>query len=463
MGKLADDAQVPAKGTGFRGMALAHNVSSKEQVAALIEQAVSAGAKLIKQPEMVFWGGYSGYFADLDDRLWEIAWNPHAWIGPESLYRGCRSIRPESPKYLQCHRGARGRHGKNFVQPLSTLCTCTIIAMTLSGNTNDYYRIGSVASLTGIAVERLRAWERRYQFSPAYKDGKTRFYSKDQLEILKKIKSLIDQGQTISSVINLTEEQLDARSGSAQRAPQAQSLVGQSPRISLIGANLLQLEQRVSDNQRLDIVSRWANLDAFLGDQISPTSETYAPQVLVLQLPVLTEHAIKQAQQALPNTKIVTLYQFATANQISRCQEQHVSTLKWPLSWAEIEYTCINEFGLPRLYGVSAPRRFSDEELIAIAAEDQDPNQCAQHLVEQIHQLNALTDYLQTCAGEEEVREGGGKREALKALAQTRTETAQARAQLETALDTLLTAAYKQLAAAPAQSQSIRPDGFSTH
>lgn len=335
--------------------------------------------------------------------------------------------------------------------------------MTLSGNTNDYYRIGSVASLTGIAVERLRAWERRYQFSPAYKDGKTRFYSKDQLEILKKIKSLIDQGQTISSVINLTEEQLDARSGSAQSAPQAQSLVGQSPRISLIGANLLQLEQRVSDNQRLDIVSRWANLDAFLGDQISPSSETYAPQVLVLQLPVLTAHAIKQAQQALPNTKIVTLYQFATANQISRCQEQHVSTLKWPLSWAEIEYTCINEFGLPRLYGVSAPRRFSDEELIAIAAEDQDPNQCAQHLVEQIHQLNALIDYLQTCAGEEEVKKGGGKREALKALAQTRTETAQARAQLETALDTLLTAAYKQLAAAPAQSQSIRPDDFSTH
>jgi|TARA_B110000879_G_scaffold171287_1_gene222102 DNA-binding transcriptional MerR regulator len=338
--------------------------------------------------------------------------------------------------------------------------------MTLSGNTNDYYRIGSVASLTGIAVERLRAWERRYQFSPAYKDGKTRFYSKDQLEILKKIKHLIDQGQTISSVINLTEDQLDARSGSAQSAPQEQNLVGQSPRIGLIGANLLQLEQRVSDNQRLDIVSRWANLDAFLrelGEQISSTSDMDAPQVLVLQLPVLTEQAIKQAQQALPNTKIVTLYQFATAHQISRCQEQQVSTLKWPLSWAEIEYTCINEFGLPRLYGVSAPRRFSDEELIAIAAEDQDPNQCAQHLVEQIHQLNALTDYLQNCAGEEEVKENGDKREALQALAQTRTETAQARAQLETALDTLITAAYKQQANAPSRAQSMRPEGFSTH
>jgi DNA-binding transcriptional MerR regulator len=338
--------------------------------------------------------------------------------------------------------------------------------MTLSGNTNDYYRIGSVASLTGIAVERLRAWERRYQFSPAYKDGKTRFYSKDQLEILKKIKRLIDQGQTISSVIHLTEEQLDARSGSGQDHHQVQDLVGQSPRIGLIGANLLQLEQRVSGKQRLDIVSRWANLEAFLrelGEQISPLSEMDAPQVLVLQLPVLAEQAIKQAQQALPNTKIVTLYQFATAHQISRCQEQQVATVKWPVSWAEIEYTCINEFGLPRLYGVSVPRRFSDEELIAIAAEDQDPNQCAEHLVEQIHQLNALTDYFQTCAGEEEVKDSDAKRETLEALAQTRTETAQARAQLEAALDTLLTATYNQLAAAPAQSQGIRPDGFSTH
>lgn len=82
--KLAEDAQVSSQGSGFRGIALAHNVSNKQQVDALIEQAVSIGAKLVKQPEMVFWGGYSGYFADLDGHLWEIAWNPHMWIGPEN-------------------------------------------------------------------------------------------------------------------------------------------------------------------------------------------------------------------------------------------------------------------------------------------------------------------------------------------------------------------------------------------
>jgi molecular chaperone DnaK len=64
---------------------------------------------------------------------------------------------------------------------------------------------------------------------------------------------------------------------------------------------------------------------------------------------------------------------------------------------------------------------------------------------------------------EEEVKEAGDKRQSLEALAQTRTETAQARAQLETALDSLLTATYKQLPAATTQPQPVRPDGFSTH
>lgn len=81
--KLAEDAMVPSEGSGFRGVALAHNVKSKEAVKAVIAQAVEAGATLIKEPQDVFWGGFSGYFADLDGHLWEVAWNPHGWIGPE--------------------------------------------------------------------------------------------------------------------------------------------------------------------------------------------------------------------------------------------------------------------------------------------------------------------------------------------------------------------------------------------
>ena len=77
---LAEDAQVAAAGSGFRGVTLAHNVRSKAEVDATIEQAVAAGATLQKQATDAEWGGYSGYFADPDGHLWEVAWNPHFWI-----------------------------------------------------------------------------------------------------------------------------------------------------------------------------------------------------------------------------------------------------------------------------------------------------------------------------------------------------------------------------------------------
>ena len=74
--KLAEDAQLPPDGSGFRGFTLAHNVRSKDEVDLLLAEAVSAGAKLLKPGQEVFWGGYSGYFADPDGHPWEIAWNP---------------------------------------------------------------------------------------------------------------------------------------------------------------------------------------------------------------------------------------------------------------------------------------------------------------------------------------------------------------------------------------------------
>jgi catechol 2,3-dioxygenase-like lactoylglutathione lyase family enzyme len=80
---LAEDALVPADGHGFPGFSLAHNVTSEAEVDALLQEAVDAGASLIKPGQKVFWGGYSGYFSDPDGFLWEVAYNPMFWIGPE--------------------------------------------------------------------------------------------------------------------------------------------------------------------------------------------------------------------------------------------------------------------------------------------------------------------------------------------------------------------------------------------
>ena len=73
---LADDAGVEADGKGFRGFSLAYNVRSEKEVDELIASLEEKGVKVLKQPEKVFWGGYSSYVADPDDNLWEIAYNP---------------------------------------------------------------------------------------------------------------------------------------------------------------------------------------------------------------------------------------------------------------------------------------------------------------------------------------------------------------------------------------------------
>lgn len=75
--KLAEDAHVPAQGSGFAGITLAHNEPSKEDVDRVYAEALAAGARDVKRPEDTSWGGYSGYFADPDGYLWEVAWNPH--------------------------------------------------------------------------------------------------------------------------------------------------------------------------------------------------------------------------------------------------------------------------------------------------------------------------------------------------------------------------------------------------
>lgn len=80
---LAEDATVSAESNGFSGFTLAHNLESEDAVNTVFKEAVTAGAIPVKQPQKVFWGGYSGYFKDPDGYLWEIAHNPFFWVGPK--------------------------------------------------------------------------------------------------------------------------------------------------------------------------------------------------------------------------------------------------------------------------------------------------------------------------------------------------------------------------------------------
>jgi len=75
--KLAEDAMASPEGSGFSGFTLAYNAQSELEVDEIIADLKSKGVKIIKEPQKVFWGGYSSYFADPDDYRWEVAYNPY--------------------------------------------------------------------------------------------------------------------------------------------------------------------------------------------------------------------------------------------------------------------------------------------------------------------------------------------------------------------------------------------------
>lgn len=79
---MAEDAHHPIDGR-FSGITIAINQRTEAEVDAVLAQAEAAGATILKPAERVFWGGYSGYFADLDGHVWEVAFNPQWTINDD--------------------------------------------------------------------------------------------------------------------------------------------------------------------------------------------------------------------------------------------------------------------------------------------------------------------------------------------------------------------------------------------
>jgi DNA-binding transcriptional MerR regulator len=338
-------------------------------------------------------------------------------------------------------------------------------------NSEEVYQIGAVAALTGIAVERLRAWERRHGFAPARRNGRTRLYDGSQVEKLRLMRALIDFGHPVSTLIDLSSTQLSARlagSGIAvvvdqptpaaanpapptlqppelifapqapsalldtvpARSEHASTLLDASLKIGLVGLNLLVLEQSAGPLQRMAVMARWPTLDALLADLPAPG----ALDALVIQQPVLISQRLDGIADRLPGTRLVTVYQFATERQRASMEARQRPALSWPVSWTEIE-RAVSLGNDPTHTGVAA-RRFDDAALIALAASDQDPNQSTRYLVELISSLNAYADYATHCV--ESVGAATGQ-----IYAETSQRVAAARALLEDALAGLTDADFR--------------------
>lgn len=73
---LADDTTLTYQPTSFSGLTISHNTRSEKEVDEVLDKVANLGATIVKPAQKVYWGGYSGYFKDLDGHLFEVAYNP---------------------------------------------------------------------------------------------------------------------------------------------------------------------------------------------------------------------------------------------------------------------------------------------------------------------------------------------------------------------------------------------------
>ena len=289
---------------------------------------------------------------------------------------------------------------------------------------SELYRIGTVAKLTGISAECLRAWERRHGLAPAERDGRTRFYSHEQLKRLEKIKSLTEDGHPISSLVELSDEQLDARIG----VTRPRVVTHRLPQVGLVGPNLLILEQEGGDSDLAEVSQRWVGIDDFVG---SRPAERAALDVIAVQIPSLNADALQRVRKAAPDVRLLAIYQFATRDALAQTSTQHGATpLAWPLTWTDMMRACAMPAGHATPAGRTAPRRYTDHELVEIAARARQRGfDAPRHLVTLITDLNAFTDYATQCLTESD---------DPAIYDRLREDSSYARAQLERALATAM-------------------------
>ena len=252
------------------------------------------------------------------------------------------------------------------------------------------YKIGTVARLTGISVERLRAWERRHGIEPSERSGRTRLYDGAQLDRLKKIKALLDRGETIGQLARLGATEIDRRLGVAPRPAR------QGPRVGLVGAELV-LAERDAGGDALDIHGRWASPETFEAQlDILPELD-----VVALLLPSLDPARMENILDTVREAALVFAYRYATEADLQTASAFGVTLLAWPAPWSAMEEACLAQPRAP-LSGGGPPRRFTDAELLHVGlAASRTGCPCTRSIVDLLAALNAFAEHTERCAAGE--------------------------------------------------------------
>jgi hypothetical protein len=266
------------------------------------------------------------------------------------------------------------------------------------------YRSGVAARLAGLPVETLRVWERRYGVSNTSRSPRgQRLYSEAQVERLRLIKQLVDQGMPIGPLARLGIDEL----GALAVAPQARA-ASAPMRVALVGAMLARRLAGAREALAFDIVAQCRDLAgaAALADACAGSD------LLLLDISELDDSAvplIAALRQQLGAVAVV-LYRFCAGATIRQLREQGCLVARMPADTAEIVLLCQSALAatpapagqLQRARaqgGAPAARRFDDDALAALAAASNSVYcECPRHLSDLLLMLNSFERYSGQCA-----------------------------------------------------------------
>ena len=247
----------------------------------------------------------------------------------------------------------------------------------------DVYKIGKVSEITGIRSETLRQWQKRYNFEPAELRGRIRYYSRRQVEQLKKISQLQDLGKSISSIIYLTNDELDSL---------LDELTGVTGQISivLVGHRVIGIFDR-HEPSGLSTLDRVASIDRLE----SQLDEFAKPDVVVLEVASLDTARITELRKYL-DCGLVVLYNYATRRDLDEFDQLNIpyANIK-ETSSAEISDLCQRALANQQHTLGQVDRKFDDDELLHLSQCEPDDGVDPSAVVDIVLGQRAYIEHLQ--------------------------------------------------------------------
>lgn len=277
----------------------------------------------------------------------------------------------------------------------------------ITSQPSNGYKIGAVSRITGIPVDRLRIWERRYAVvEPARTPSQGRVYSEQQVDKLRLIKKLIDKGDRIGSIANLSMEDLEYRIRVfTEPESKNEPAPAKAFRICALGKSLkMQLQANISATPMYEIESVYSRQSEF-EDHVRLSK----PDILLIECAGLVESKMRNIENLLEISKakvVVVLYSFSSDQLIKYQSNDSWVFLKAPVNASKLRESlmgCCKRLQ-PETSSQESPavepeeRFFTDEQLFKISKESSVIKcECPQHLSFIIKKLNDFEEYSQSC------------------------------------------------------------------